>query len=137
MANYSRTYILNRKYQKHSRIPCGFDYFDSLQNGCYGVYDTKHNLEILRKCNGINLPLTFYHRKNKKISFEVELKKYTFRKIEDEELAYLTEKYNWEPVRDDFSTDWYLLIEFDVKDIVFPKELKEESNKITNYFQKT
>jgi hypothetical protein len=123
-----------------SKIDCGiirggYDYFDSLQHGSYAIYDTKQNQEILKKSNGVNLPFRFYHRKNKRISFNVVIKKYTFRKLRDDELAYLIEKYNWIPL-EGYSTNWRILIEFDVKDIIFPKELKEESNKITNYFQK-
>ena len=117
------------------RIRCGYDYSDSLCNGCYAFYKHERNLEILKKCNGVNLPLNFYHRKNKRIKFHVEIKKYTCRELGDEELVYLTEKYNWVPL-EGYSTNWRLLIEFDVKDIVFPKALKEETNKITNYFQK-
>lgn len=48
---------------KNSRILCGYDYYDYLENGCYAFSKYERNLEILRKCNGLNLPLIFYHEK--------------------------------------------------------------------------
>jgi len=121
---------------EYKYIACGYDHPRSLQKGCYAFYKHERNLEILRKCNGVNLPLRFYDEKDKRSRFHVEIKKYTWRELGDKELAHLINIYKWVPL-ENFSTDWRILIEFDTKDIILPKSLKEESsNKITNYFKK-
>lgn len=114
----------------------GYDYPESVKDGKYAVYPTDKNINILNENQGKPIRLRLYISKNRRIPFFVTIPNYSYKIINDSELNFLKQKYNWEPVDKKYGTNWKLLIEFRCDEVVFPKSTKTQTNTITCYFQK-